>query len=125
MVSQKCLSCRVQFESAADHRTHFQSEWHCYNLKRKIATLPPLTEVGFYDDFSTAENSISKKPSIFIKIKTDPLAKFQGGGHFWIFSHFQTLFWNFRKFAENLKKNVTKPEISRNDLKVWLTPGDR
>jgi len=46
-MAQKCLSCRVQFASSPDHRAHFQSEWHCYNLKRKIATLPPLTKDEF------------------------------------------------------------------------------
>ena len=43
----KCLSCQVQFESPGDHRSHFQAEWHCYNLKRKVASLPPIT----HDDF--------------------------------------------------------------------------
>jgi len=61
MVSQKCLSCRVQFESAADHRTHFQSEWHCYNLKRKIATLPPLTQDEFTERKELAANENTKK----------------------------------------------------------------
>jgi len=43
----KCISCRVQYESSDDHRSHFQSEWHCYNLKRKVASLPPVTQIDF------------------------------------------------------------------------------
>ena len=56
-MTQKCISCRVQFESAQIHRTHFQSEWHCYNLKRKIASLPPLTQEEFTERKELAEKS--------------------------------------------------------------------
>ncbi|KAJ3292236.1 hypothetical protein HDU79_001575 [Rhizoclosmatium sp. JEL0117] len=37
-----CLSCRVSFDSAEYQRNHFRSDWHKYNLKRKVVELPPI-----------------------------------------------------------------------------------
>ncbi|OQR80409.1 zinc finger protein-like [Tropilaelaps mercedesae] len=42
-----CLTCRVIFASAELHRNHYQCDWHRYNLKRKVASLPPVTAEGF------------------------------------------------------------------------------
>ncbi|CDH48403.1 cytoplasmic protein [Lichtheimia corymbifera JMRC:FSU:9682] len=38
-----CLACQVAFESADGQRIHYRSDWHRYNLKRKVADLPPVT----------------------------------------------------------------------------------
>lgn len=38
-----CISCRVQFKSRDSQREHHQSEWHRYNLKRKVAELAPIS----------------------------------------------------------------------------------
>ncbi|KAB7494036.1 Zinc finger protein [Armadillidium nasatum] len=37
-----CLTCEVIFYDANLQIKHFQTEWHKYNLKRKVAELPPL-----------------------------------------------------------------------------------
>ncbi|KAG1436815.1 hypothetical protein G6F56_013396 [Rhizopus delemar] len=37
-----CISCQVAFQSAESQRKHYQSEWHRYNLKRKVVSLPPV-----------------------------------------------------------------------------------
>lgn len=42
-----CLACRVTFISAELQREHYRSEWHRYNLKRKVAELPPVTKEAF------------------------------------------------------------------------------
>eukprot|EP00158_Paraphelidium_tribonemae_P002143 Partr_v1_DN25149_c0_g1_i1_m76583 putative Zinc finger protein len=42
-----CVSCQVQFSSAGDQRIHHQSDWHRYNLKRKIVNLAPVTALEF------------------------------------------------------------------------------
>jgi len=39
-----CMTCRVGFAAAAAHREHFKSDWHRYNLKRKVR-VHPLTGV--------------------------------------------------------------------------------
>lgn len=38
-----CISCQVAFQSAESQRNHYRSDWHRYNLKRKVVNLPPVT----------------------------------------------------------------------------------
>ncbi|KAJ7497161.1 C2H2 type zinc-finger-domain-containing protein [Mycena latifolia] len=38
-----CLSCTIAFLSAEDQRTHYRSDHHRYNMKRRIASLPPVS----------------------------------------------------------------------------------
>ena len=38
-----CISCRVVFDDVQGQRAHYQTPWHCFNLKRKLANLPPIT----------------------------------------------------------------------------------
>ncbi|KAF1823689.1 uncharacterized protein K489DRAFT_379678 [Dissoconium aciculare CBS 342.82] len=42
-----CNTCQVAFRSGDLQRTHMQSDWHRYNLKRRVASLPPLTSEVF------------------------------------------------------------------------------
>ncbi|KAG2208151.1 hypothetical protein INT47_010513 [Mucor saturninus] len=35
-----CLACQVAFQSAEAQRNHYRSDWHRYNLKRKVVNLP-------------------------------------------------------------------------------------
>ena len=42
-----CNSCSLGFESGQDQRDHMKTEWHRYNLKRRVAQLPAITEHVF------------------------------------------------------------------------------
>lgn len=42
-----CNSCAVAFRSGDAQRTHMRSDWHRYNLKRKVAELPPVSAEDF------------------------------------------------------------------------------
>ncbi|KIW04167.1 uncharacterized protein PV09_04483 [Verruconis gallopava] len=42
-----CNTCQVAFKSSDLQRTHMQSDWHRYNLKRRVASLPPLSSEVF------------------------------------------------------------------------------
>jgi pre-60S factor REI1 len=42
-----CNTCQVAFRSGELQRTHMQSDWHRYNLKRRVASLPPLASEVF------------------------------------------------------------------------------
>ncbi|KAG2699901.1 hypothetical protein I3843_07G209300 [Carya illinoinensis] len=42
-----CNSCNQQFKDHAERKLHYKSEWHRYNLKRKVAGVPGVTEVLF------------------------------------------------------------------------------
>lgn len=44
-----CISCRVQFSDADVQRAHYKSDWHRYNLKRKVASMPPVTAENFQE----------------------------------------------------------------------------
>lgn len=47
MTTFTCISCRVAFKEAEIQRLHYKSDWHRYNLKRKVAELPPVTSEEF------------------------------------------------------------------------------
>jgi pre-60S factor REI1 len=42
-----CISCKVAFEDASEQRGHFATDWHRYNMKRRVADLPPLPAHSF------------------------------------------------------------------------------
>lgn len=42
-----CITCRVAFIDADLQRAHYKTDWHRYNLKRKVAELPPVTAENF------------------------------------------------------------------------------
>lgn len=42
-----CISCRVAFTDAEIQRDHYKTDWHRYNLKRKVADLPSVTAEEF------------------------------------------------------------------------------
>jgi len=42
-----CSTCRAIFNDSNAHREHYKQDWHKYNLKRKIAGLPIVTESEF------------------------------------------------------------------------------
>lgn len=43
-----CATCRVIFTNVDEQRLHYQSEWHRYNLRRKVADRPPVTEQAYH-----------------------------------------------------------------------------
>ncbi|KAF7362019.1 Zinc finger protein 622-like protein [Mycena venus] len=42
-----CLSCTIAFHTAEDQRTHYRSDHHRYNMKRRVAGLPPVSAESF------------------------------------------------------------------------------
>ncbi|KZS98692.1 hypothetical protein SISNIDRAFT_422698 [Sistotremastrum niveocremeum HHB9708] len=42
-----CLSCSIAFLSAEDQRAHYRSDHHRYNMKRRVAQLPPVSAAVF------------------------------------------------------------------------------
>ena len=42
-----CITCRVAFVDPDLQRSHYKTDWHRYNLKRKVAELPPVTADNF------------------------------------------------------------------------------
>jgi len=54
-----CITCGVRFLSAELHRAHFKSDWHRYNLKRKVAGLPVVSLEAF-EERKTAHEKDAK-----------------------------------------------------------------
>ncbi|KAI0633386.1 C2H2 type zinc-finger-domain-containing protein [Trametes polyzona] len=42
-----CLSCTIAFHTAQDQREHYRSDHHRYNMKRRVAGLPPVSAALF------------------------------------------------------------------------------
>jgi pre-60S factor REI1 len=42
-----CITCGVGFHEGDLQRAHYKTDWHRYNLKRKVVQLPPVTEGEF------------------------------------------------------------------------------
>lgn len=42
-----CLNCNVRFHNADIQREHYKTDWHRYNLKRRVGELPPVTAEEF------------------------------------------------------------------------------
>lgn len=49
MTSYTCISCRVAFADGEVQRSHYKTDWHRYNLKRKVADMPPVTAENFQE----------------------------------------------------------------------------
>uniref|UniRef100_A0A0D6QUI8 C2H2-type domain-containing protein n=1 Tax=Araucaria cunninghamii TaxID=56994 RepID=A0A0D6QUI8_ARACU len=42
-----CNACNAEFDDEAAQRLHYKSEWHRYNLRRKVAGVPGVTQALF------------------------------------------------------------------------------
>lgn len=52
-----CICCRIKFDSVHLQKCHFKTEWHLYNLKRRICNLQPID----LDSFKDIQGSIPKE----------------------------------------------------------------
>ncbi|CAF0773880.1 unnamed protein product [Didymodactylos carnosus] len=44
-----CITCHVAFAGGDIQRAHYKTDWHRYNLKRKVADLGPITAEDFQE----------------------------------------------------------------------------
>lgn len=56
-----CITCRVAFKDLEIQRQHYKSDWHRYNLKRKVAELPPASAEEFQKKVIAQRNKDDKK----------------------------------------------------------------
>jgi len=54
-----CITCGIKFTDPELHREHFKSDWHRYNLKRKVALLPSITLQEFEDRKDAHERQVA------------------------------------------------------------------
>ncbi|KAI9806388.1 MAG: hypothetical protein M1826_004657 [Phylliscum demangeonii] len=52
-----CNTCQVAFRNGDLQRAHMHSDWHRYNLQRRVASLPPIASEVFAEKVVTAQAS--------------------------------------------------------------------
>lgn len=55
-----CNSCVIQFKSSDLQRYHMKTEWHRYNLKRRVANLTPINAAQFAEKLQISERERAK-----------------------------------------------------------------
>lgn len=75
MATFTCLSCHVAFRDGDGQRDHFRSDWHRYNLMRKVADLPPVSREAFNERVGQAQNQTAKAAADATKIPCRPCKK--------------------------------------------------
>jgi len=62
-----CLTCKVIFQTIEAQREHYKQEWHKYNLKRKVAGLPSITENDFNEKIKKQieEDELANKVNVY------------------------------------------------------------
>lgn len=66
-----CVTCHIGFNEHELQKNHYKADWHRYNLKRKVAEMPPIS----YQDFAERaklqkdqEDNIKEPEEMFCKI---------------------------------------------------------
>ena len=49
MATYTCNTCRVVLVDAEAQRAHYKTDWHRYNLRRKVAGMAPVSAEGFQE----------------------------------------------------------------------------
>ncbi|KAJ3226863.1 hypothetical protein HK099_003975 [Clydaea vesicula] len=90
-----CLTCHVAFKDSDIQRDHYKTDWHRYNLKRKVAELDPVNEEQFNLRLAS---QLNQKTESKISFECQPCKK--------QFSSQQSLENHFisKKHKESLKK---------------------
>lgn len=63
-----CFTCKVLFKTQDIQRAHHKSDWHRYNLKRKVADLPPISVLEFENKIKAFQSQKQEEMAEKIKI---------------------------------------------------------
>ncbi|TVY65502.1 Cytoplasmic 60S subunit biogenesis factor REI1-like protein [Lachnellula suecica] len=58
-----CNTCQVAFRNSELQRGHMRSDWHRYNLKRRVTSLPPISSETFTEKVLQAQASTTEAAS--------------------------------------------------------------
>lgn len=70
-----CNCCELIFEAGAAQREHMKGDWHRYNLKRKVASLPPISEATFNSKVQMSNDAAADEASGRSKKANEQLTK--------------------------------------------------
>ncbi|EAR99051.2 C2H2 type zinc-finger protein (macronuclear) [Tetrahymena thermophila SB210] len=101
----RCYCCQLEFDTDSNYKLHFKSDYHRYNLKRKMLDLPPATYEEFQRQFlSSGQKSQSTSVTDCLKCM---ICKKEFGSHQTYKQHLQS-----RKHQENaLNYKIEDKEI--------------
>lgn len=64
----QCVNCQLNFDVEANYISHYKSEHHRYNIKRKLIGLPPLSFEEYhlrkFKDYAEFEDEKTSKHSV-------------------------------------------------------------
>uniref|UniRef100_A0A915PC51 C2H2-type domain-containing protein n=1 Tax=Setaria digitata TaxID=48799 RepID=A0A915PC51_9BILA len=63
-----CICCQVVFANSSLQREHYKTDWHRYNLKRKITGFPVVTEEQFRQKIADYKKEMAAEKSAEIKV---------------------------------------------------------
>lgn len=63
MSAYTCINCAVAFKDPDMQRDHYKTDWHRYNLKRKVAELAPVTLAQFNVRLEKQKQAVSEENS--------------------------------------------------------------
>lgn len=104
-----CLTCHIMFKNLEAHKAHYKSEWHRYNLHRKISQLPPITLEAF-EKKSTVYSTGSTNQGKEKKIQKCKMCRKKFGNEKQYYNHLVSK--NHKKMEEQNKQN--KDEVNQN-----------
>lgn len=64
-----CVTCSVAFNTFELQRDHYKTDWHRYNLKRKIAELPSVSFKDFQERLQIQKNQVNNYFFFQLKIE--------------------------------------------------------
>lgn len=53
-----CVTCNIAYNNSELQRDHYKSDWHRYNLKRKVADLPAVSLQDFQERVQMQKNQV-------------------------------------------------------------------
>ena len=62
-----CSSCAVSFKTGLQRREHMRSQWHVANVKRRVASLPAITQ----QDYEEQNQPNNKEPAVELTRSSD------------------------------------------------------
>ena len=64
-----CNACQFTVTNPADRQSHYRSEWHRYNVKRRCAGLLPINSSLFNTQFNNLQLASNKSSEPVVKVK--------------------------------------------------------
>ena len=96
-----CSNCELTFKTQNEHKIHYKSDFHAYNLKRRMVDLPAISEEDFENNLQRYKNKVKKDTEFKKKEKSN---------------YCQVCFKNF-KSLETYKQHLKSKKHSINEKK--------